>query len=144
MLAGMVILLRTRNTSVKPLVGLALFAGCGERDLLGLESLMTRVDVVAGRELTRSGERGEEFFVVANGHAEVRQHGRVIAGLGPGSFFGEMALLDGGLRTATVIAATPMELYVLSKREFRELLDSSPTVARNMLRSMSSRLRSAA
>ena len=55
-----------------------------------------------------------------------------------------MALLDGGLRTATVLAATPMELYVLSEREFRELLDSLPAVARNMLRSMSTRLRSAA
>lgn len=136
--------LRARRTSVKPIAELGLFAGCSERHLVGLQSLMTGVDVPAGRVLTRLGERGEEFFVIANGHAEVRYQGHLVARLGRGSFFGEMALLDGGLRTATVLAATPMELYVLSEREFRELLDSSPAVARNMLRTMSTRLRNAA
>jgi CRP-like cAMP-binding protein len=121
-----------------------LFKDCDERELVKLPSLMTKVEFAAGRALTRVDEPGHEFFIVSSGLAEVRRDDQLVATLGPGSFFGEMALLDGGVRTATVIAATPLEAYVLSEREFRQLLASSTTVAHNMLRTMTQRLRRAA
>jgi CRP-like cAMP-binding protein len=135
---------RSRRESAKPLRELALFKDCDERELVKLQSLMTKVDFEAGRTLTRADERGHEFFIVSSGLAEVRRDDQLVASLGPGSFFGEMALLDGGVRTATVIAATPVAAYVLSEREFRELLASSTTVSHNMLRTMTERLRRAA
>jgi CRP-like cAMP-binding protein len=137
----MILITRSRRESAKLLRELELFKHCDERELVKLQSLMTKIDIAAGRVLTRADEQGHEFFIVSSGLAEVRRDGQLVATLGPGSFFGEMALLDGGVRTATVIAATPLEAYVLSEREFRELLASSPTVAHNMLRTLSQRLR---
>jgi CRP-like cAMP-binding protein len=140
----MALFTRSRRESVQPLADLDLFKDCDERELAKLQSLMILLEFPAGRTLTRADERGHEFFIIAAGHAEVRRDDRLVATLGPGSFFGEMALLDGGVRSATVIAATPIEVYVLSEREFRELLHTSTTVAKNMLRTMTQRLRRAA
>jgi CRP-like cAMP-binding protein len=137
----MMLMTRTRRESAKPLAALELFKDCDERELVKVQSLMTKLEVAAGRVLTRVDDRGHEFFIISAGQAEVRRDDQLLARLGPGSFFGEMALLDGGVRTATVIAATPLEVYVLSEREFRKLLASSTTVANNMLRVMSRRLR---
>jgi len=134
---------RRRRRTVEPLRHLELFRDCTPDELERLRSLMTPVILPAGRSLTRLGDIGREFFVIVDGAASVLRDDERVASLGPGAFVGEMALLDGGRRTATVVADTNVEVFVLSEREFDELLRRSPTVAHNMLRILSQRLRAA-
>jgi CRP/FNR family transcriptional regulator, cyclic AMP receptor protein len=93
--------------------------------------------------LTRQGQPGWEFFVIAEGEAKASMRGRGTVALKAGSFFGEMSLLDGGPRTATVTAETDMRLLVLSSRSFSALIDEVPTVGRRVLQTMAERLRAA-
>ena len=79
-----------------------------------------------GRELIRQGEPGHEFFVVVEGEAEVRRDGRLVAIKGPGSFFGETALLLDRPRNASVVAKTAMTIDVIDRRDFRRLLEDYP------------------
>ena len=114
---------------------LELFTGCSSRQRRDVATLCTSVDVRAGRVLCRQGEHAEECFVVVDGHADVFVDGARVAGIGPGELAGELALLAaGGLRTATVVAATDMSLLVLSRREFKQLESASPTVLHRVLR----------
>ncbi|HVL81664.1 MAG TPA: cyclic nucleotide-binding domain-containing protein, partial [Actinomycetota bacterium] len=99
------------------------------------------VEVPAGTVLTREGSPGREAFVIAEGRASVTLDGRAMAELGPGAFFGEMALLDRGPRSATVEALTPMTLFVLDARSFSSLLAETPSVVRKMLQTVAVRLR---
>ncbi len=87
------------------------------------------LDVPAGRLVVREGEYAREFFVIVDGAAEVVKDGETVAVLGPGEFFGELGLLGGDLRTASVVAATPLRLLVVAAREFRTMLDALPQVA---------------
>jgi CRP-like cAMP-binding protein len=104
-------------------------------------SLTTEHGAKVGTVLTKSGDIGEEFFVIVEGSATATRNGVPIAKLGPGSFFGELALLDRGERTATVTADSDMRLLVLSRREFSSLLDAAPSVARKIIAELGSRLR---
>ena len=83
----------------------------------------------SGEELTKEGRLAQEFFVIDEGAAEVRRDGERIAELGAGDFFGEIGLLEGGTRTATVIATTPLRLIVMSAQEFRRMEQELPAVA---------------
>ena len=121
---------------------MSLFSSCTHRELTRIESLTTLVDVPAGEVLTEQGAPGEEFFVVVEGTATASRNGLTLATLGPGSFFGELALLDGGNRTATVVADSDMGLLVLSRREFKSLQLTVPSVAFKLLTEMGARLRS--
>ncbi|MDP9336290.1 MAG: cyclic nucleotide-binding domain-containing protein [Actinomycetota bacterium] len=89
------------------------------------------------------GDRGSEFFVILDGTARVSRQGRKIATLGPGSGFGELALLDNAPRNATVVADTDMELVVVGQHEFEGLLADVPGFARKMLAGTAHRLREA-
>lgn len=120
----------------------SIFRGCSPKELGKIVSLTTEVEVEPGHVLCREGETGYDFFVILEGRAGVTMGGREIATLGPGHFFGEMALLDGGPRIATVTAATPMRLLALSRGEFKGVLGLAPSVAENMLAVIGSRLRS--
>jgi CRP/FNR family transcriptional regulator, cyclic AMP receptor protein len=86
------------------------------------------LDVADGKVLVREGELGHEFFVVESGTAEVTLDGRKIRDIGPGEFFGEMALLDEERRTATVTATSPMTLIVMSRASFRAIDETMPRV----------------
>ena len=119
-----------------------LFHSCRAEELDRLASVTTELDVPPGQVLCREGQAGHEFFVVVEGQARVTMRERELATLGPGSFFGEMALLDGGPRIATVTAATPMKLLVLHRREFRHLLGRGPTVVTEVLSVVGERMRS--
>ena len=123
------------------LTAIALFRGCPERELAAIARITTPASVTAGTVLCREGEIGKEAFVIVEGQAAATLDGTEIARLGPGSFFGEMALLDGQARTATVTAVTSMTVLVMSSLEFRVLLTDAPTVVRRMLVGVSSRLR---
>jgi CRP-like cAMP-binding protein len=102
-----------------------------------------QVKVGAGTEIVREGTPGREFYLVVSGQAVVRRNGRKVAVLGPGSYFGEMALLDRGPRSATVVAETDMELVIIGQREFMGVIEEVPAVAHKLLVSMAARLRDA-
>ena len=93
--------------------------------------------------IVRQGDPGRECFVIADGRAKATIRGKQSVSLGPGSFFGEMSLLDQGPRSATVTAETDMHLLVLGSREFSSLVDEVPIVALRMMRGLAERLRSA-
>jgi CRP-like cAMP-binding protein len=95
--------------------------------------------VKAGKVLTKEGDAGREFMIIASGTASVRRKGRKVTTLGPGDFFGELALLAGVPRTATVIAESDMVVEALNRAEFATLLDESPSIARKVLSAVAKR-----
>ena len=101
-----------------------------------------RAKPTAGEELTRQGEVGLEFFVVVEGSAAATVDGDEVGRIGRGGFFGEMALIDGGDRVATVVALTAMQLLVLGRHDFNEMLEvAMPEIAPKLLAVVGSRLR---
>ena len=132
---------QSKDAKVRLLAGVALFRPCTRRELTRIAALVDEIEAPEGKTLTREGEPGWEFFVVAEGTATARRGGRKVAEIGPGSFFGEMSLLDEGPRSATVTADTDMHLLVLTSRSFSSLIDEVPVVARRILRGMAERLR---
>jgi CRP/FNR family transcriptional regulator, cyclic AMP receptor protein len=130
-----------RQERVELLRGVQLFSGCSTTELRRIASLTTEIAVEAGKVLTKRGEPGLEFFIIIEGEANATRKGVDLATLGPGSFFGELALLDGGQRTATVVAETDMRLLVLSRSEFNELHRTAPSVSKKMILELGVRLR---
>lgn len=126
---------------VERLRATSLFSGCTKDELRRIASLTTTKDVAAGTVLAEQGTVGREFFIVTDGSATASRNGRWLAELGPGSFFGELALLDGGARTATVVADSTMRLLVLNRGEFKSLQYSAPSVAYKILVELGARLR---
>ena len=118
-----------------------LFAGLTRRHLERIARLCTRTDVDAGTVLCREGSAGHEFFVIVDGTATVTIRGSVVNTLGPGDFFGELALLDAGPRMATVTADSKLAALVLTSAEFSALLQDEPHVAVNLLPAVGARLR---
>ncbi len=131
------------KVSARRLKSLALFSDCSAKELRRMEGLMTEAFVPAGRVLTSCTERGVEFFIVARGTASVWREDVRLDVIGPGGFFGELALFDHGMRTASVIADTDMELFVLSSQEFRSPHFLIAAVMQGMLKVFSERLRRA-
>src|SRR4051794_1062590 len=118
----------SRDAKIRLLGSVALFSTCAKHELRRIAALVDEIEVPKERTLTREGNPGREFFVVVQGSATARRGGRKVATIGPGSFFGELALLDQGPRAATVTADTDMQLLVLTSREFSSLLDEMPSV----------------
>jgi CRP/FNR family transcriptional regulator, cyclic AMP receptor protein len=128
---------------VNRLKRLPLFASCSSKQLRRIEPLMTETRVNAGRVLISHTVPHAGFFVVIGGTATIRREGVQLETVGPGGFFGEQSLLVPGARTATVIADTAMELFVLSEQEFRSPDFLIPPVMERMLEALSERLRRA-
>lgn len=122
------------------LAGVALFAGCSKAELARIARLVDEVEVEEDRVLIRQGDLGREAFVIVSGHAEAWIGERKVADLGAGDCFGEMALLAGSERTATVKVTSPMQLLVLDSRSFAALIDEVPAVARKVLRQLAKRV----
>lgn len=120
-----------------------LFSACSRNDLRSIAKRAKDVQVAAGTTLVTEGDDGDEFFVIVEGTASVRRQGRKVTSLGPGSGFGELALLATALRNATIVADTDMELVVVGRRDFAVMLDEIPGFARKMLRGTAARLREA-
>lgn len=129
------------NTYLKHLASVPLFSSCSNRDLQKIAKASDEISIDEERVLVEQDAVGHEFFVIIEGEAEVKRGGRRIATLGPGDHFGELALFDGGPRTATVIAASPMQVLVLGQREFAGLLDEVPGLAHKVLANMARRIR---
>lgn len=120
-----------------------LFAGLSRRHL---RRLAEHADVTAFRErafIVKQGQPGGTFFVIIEGEAKVLQNGRSIGTLAPGDFLGEIAILDGGPRTADVVATTPVTAIRLFKRAFDRLVAEEPGVAARILAVVARRLRDA-
>jgi CRP/FNR family cyclic AMP-dependent transcriptional regulator len=117
-----------------------LFSRCSKRELQRIAQLADEIDLPAGKELTTEGARGREFFVILDGKADVQRGASSVASLGPGDFFGEIALVTDVPRTATVTATTPIRALVITDRAFRELLRASPQIQGKVLEAVAARL----
>ena len=123
------------------LASVPLFSACSRKDLGLVAKRAEDVKVDGGKVLVSEGAAGAEFFVIIEGTAKVARHGQEVAKLGPGTFFGDLALLDRAPRNATITAETPMELVVLGQREFAALIDEVPGFAHKLLAGLARRLR---
>jgi CRP/FNR family transcriptional regulator, cyclic AMP receptor protein len=120
-----------------------LLAGCSRKRLRAIAKISEVIEVPAGTVLARLGDRGEEFFLILDGSAHVEVSPRKRSRLGPGQYFGEMSLLDGGPRSATVVADTPLRLLVIKRRNFSTLLREAPDLTQSLLATLSRRVRNA-
>jgi CRP/FNR family cyclic AMP-dependent transcriptional regulator len=133
-----------RNRSnAEQLKRVALFSACTRDELELIDGATTELRFPAGQTLARQGENGHEFVVIVEGTARVEVGGQTIATIESGDFFGEIALLDGGPRTATVIAETDLVAEVIGQREFATLVERTPHLAYKLLVGLARRLRAA-
>jgi len=133
--------MRGRSQYLDHLARVPLFSACSKKELQTIARASDEVRVPAGKVLVEEGRPGHEFFLILDGKASVKRGKKKIADLGPGQYFGEMALLDRGPRSATVVADTDMDVLVLGQREFAGVIDEVPTMAHKLLTTMAQRLR---
>lgn len=133
-----------KNAKLELLKRVPLFADCTRRELEAVAAVADELDLPAGRELTKEGARGAEFIVIAEGAADVRRRGRKVNTLGGGDFLGEIALLTGTPRTATVQTTAPSRLLVLTAAAFRKVLRDTPSLQLKVLDALARRLPSEA
>jgi CRP/FNR family transcriptional regulator, cyclic AMP receptor protein len=118
-----------------------LFAGLGGREIQEVARLVDEVDLPAGAELTREGRSADQFFVILEGAVRIERGGIHVRTLGDGDFLGEIALVDGGPRTATATTDSPVRLLVIAHREFHSLLDRYPSIQMTVLKALAARVR---
>ncbi len=127
---------------IAKIANVPLFSECSKRELGVIAHAAKEVTHRAGVTIAREGERGIGLFVILEGECEVTIGGRRKAKLGPGDFFGEIALLDGGPRTATVTSLSQVKLVGITGWVFRGLLMEHPSIALKTLEAVAGRLRS--
>jgi CRP/FNR family transcriptional regulator, cyclic AMP receptor protein len=120
-----------------------LFADLDKRDLQGLASTMKERNFDPGDTVATEGSTGIGFFIIDEGEATVSVHGEDVNTLKHGDYFGEVALIDDGARTATITAKTPLKCYGITSWEFRPLVEQNAALAWKMLQTMAKRLRDA-
>jgi CRP/FNR family transcriptional regulator, cyclic AMP receptor protein len=130
-----------REQYLDHLASVPLFSGCTTKELRDIAKATVELTLDEGKEFVTQGDVGREAFVIVEGSADVSRGGNTIATLGPGDCVGELALLDHGPRTATVVATSPLTVLVLGPREFSGLLDEVPTLNHKILSSLASRIR---
>lgn len=133
----------TQDDKIDHLEDVTLLEGCSHKQLRAVARITDVLELPADTVLARAGEPGNEFFLIVDGSARVEVSVRKRSRLGPGDYFGEMSLLDGGPRSATVIAETPVRLLVINRRDFTTLLREAPGLTQNLLITLSKRLRQA-
>jgi CRP-like cAMP-binding protein len=130
-----------RDARVELLERVPLFAGLSKAELRKIAAAAEEYDFRAGRTLTREGDRiPRDFTIITDGTARVERKGRLVNRLGPGGFFGEIALIVEKRRTASVIAETPVHALVLREREFRRVLQTNPSVTLKVMQALGRRL----
>lgn len=130
----------SQDVKVDALGRVPLFAGLSKKELTQLARMSDDVEVDEGHVLCREGQTGREFFVIVDGDVEVTRKGKAVRRRGGDDFFGEIALLEDIPRTATVKAKTPLRLFVLTRRDFRHLVETSPSVEKKVMQSLARRL----
>ena len=118
----------SHDTKADALSRCTLFQSLSRGDLVQLAKVTEDLEVEEGKTLAREGEIGQEFFVIVDGEVSVTKDEQEIRTLGPGDFFGEIALLKDVRRTATVRAKTPLRFFVLTRQGFRSLFAHQPGI----------------
>jgi CRP-like cAMP-binding protein len=122
---------RTKLEDVLALV--PMFHGLSRRQLRAIAARCETADYMAGHSIVRKGEPGDAFYVVLSGQAKVTNGSRFLARLLAGDHFGEIAVIDGGERTATVTTETPVAVAVLSRKAFLEVLHDDPEITYELI-----------
>jgi len=130
----------SQNVKVEALKRAPLFESLSKKDLAKLARATEDLLVEPGTVLCREGRLGREFFVIVDGEAEVTKDGKHLATRGPGDFFGEIALITTTKRTATVTATTPLRCFILTRGDFRRVLEENPPVQRKVMEALGERL----
>ena len=129
-----------RNAKVELLKAVPLFARCSKKELEAIAAEADELELPAGRDLAVEGASGREFVVIVAGEADVRRKGRRINTLRDGDFLGEIALLTGAPRTATVMSTSPCHVLILTDRAFRRVTGAMPSVNEKVLQALAERL----
>jgi CRP/FNR family transcriptional regulator, cyclic AMP receptor protein len=125
-----------KDVKTKLIAGVPLFAQCSKGELQEIAAIADEIDIAEGKELTTEGSPGREFFVIIEGTASVAQDGDQINELGPGDFFGEVALVKDTPRTATVTATSPVRALVITRQNFKRLIEQQPDIERTVLKAL--------
>jgi CRP-like cAMP-binding protein len=129
-----------KNAKIELIARVPLFERCSTRELAEIASLADELALPAGRKLAAEGAAGHEFVVIVEGAAEVRRRGKVVNRLRAGDFLGEIALVTGQKRTATVTTTEPCRVLVLTAPGFRRLLRDLPGLQLKVLDALAARL----
>lgn len=130
-----------RQSHLDHLASVPLFTACSKKELQAVARASDELALPAGKVLCEQGTIGREAFVILAGTADVRIGKKAVATLGPGTCVGELALLDHGPRTATVVASTDLQVLVIGAREFSGIVDEVPAIAHKLLRALATRVR---
>lgn len=131
----------TATAGVDQLRPIPLFANCSDEHLEHIAARATERYFPTGHLLCEQDQAGGDFYVILSGRVKVYRDGNQVATLGPRDFFGEIALVDRGKRTATVVAEMPLRCLTLGPNEFRELLRENPEIAVQLLEAVAQRMR---
>jgi CRP-like cAMP-binding protein len=118
-----------------------LFRGMTDRSFDAIANLASEADYAAGEELVRQGMPGREFIIIVSGRARVERDGKQIRELGPGDFLGEISLVDGNPRTATVTAVDPIHAVTVRREGFLDLIDRVPVFRLDVMNALTERIR---
>jgi CRP/FNR family cyclic AMP-dependent transcriptional regulator len=129
-----------KNAKIELIKRVPLFSSCSKKELEAIAAQADELNLPAGKALTKQGDRGREFMVIVDGSAEVRKNGRRVNVLGSGDFLGEIALISGGPRTATVTTTSEVDILVLTDRAFRQLTKQMPSIHGSVMKALSERL----
>jgi CRP-like cAMP-binding protein len=131
-----------RDGKIELLKHVPLFSHCGKKQLAEIASITTLIDLPTGTVLIGEGAVGRDFMLIVEGAVEVTRKGRKINELGVGEFIGEMALISGAPRNATVTTSQDTSLLVVTDREFWDLLKRAPDLQMSVIKAMGERLQS--
>jgi CRP/FNR family transcriptional regulator, cyclic AMP receptor protein len=132
--------MRSRDSKVEAIAHVPLFSAASRKELAQIAGVADELDLREGKDMTREGAPGREFFVILDGTADVRRKGRKVRSLGPGDFFGEIALVSQKPRTATVTATSPLRALVITDRSFRRLIQDQPAIGVKVLQALAERV----
>jgi CRP/FNR family cyclic AMP-dependent transcriptional regulator len=129
-----------KDAKIELIKRVPLFSRCTKRELGMIALLADELDLPEGRELTHQGSRGQEFVILVEGGADVVRNGKVVNKLKSGDFFGEISLITGRPRTATVVTRRRSRLLIMHSPAFRALLRDSPSIQAKVLEAVVARL----
>jgi CRP-like cAMP-binding protein len=129
-----------KDAKIELLRRVPLFELCSNRELREVASIADELSLPAGRRLAVEGASGHEFMIVVEGSAEVRRGARTVNVLGGGDFLGEIALITGRKRTATVTTVEPARILVITGRDFKRLLRDVPSIQPKVMQALAARL----
>ncbi len=118
-----------------------LFNGLTDRSFEMIAGLASEIDFATGDQLVRQGDAADRFIIIVSGRARVERDGKVLRELGPGDFLGEISLVDGSARTATVTAQDPIRGFAIDRQGFLDLIDRIPVFRLEVMGALTERIR---